>query len=105
MNYETKSYLREIAKEAKEIEVYYTSDKRHNFHTDFVKSDYNLEFDNLPEGEIECDWELMDAERYAETLLANSCISVNDFWDFDDPKYRILVIVLSEEQYLDIQGD
>lgn len=101
-----KTQLQEMAKKAAAVEIYHFTSENKSVHTDSIK-DVAPEFDDinaLPE-EVECEAELMGPERYDETILANTCVRADDFWD--NPDDKILVVVLTRSQYEEItrQGE
>lgn len=87
-----KNYLKELASNCADVEIYVYRGENHSIHTDSIKGlDINL--DNLPD-EIECDFSEMDEEEYNETILANSGVKADfDDW-YDDKEAKVLVIVL-----------
>lgn len=96
-----KEKLYEMAEKAAAVEIYHFASENRSIHTDSIK-DVAAEFNDisaLPE-ELDCEAELMGAERYDETILANTCVRADDFWE--NPEDKILVIVLAGSQYDDI---
>lgn len=91
-----RDYLKKEINQAVDIEIYKYRGKRHDIHTDFVdyidKSVNDIDIDSLDD----LDFELMDQERYNNTIMANC----SDYMDFEylygDPEAKVLVIVLSE---------
>ena len=79
---------------ANEVEIYKYSDNTHRLHTDYIKSVDCDNIDNLPfdaQGEIDVDVEVMNAERYNETICANSCMEFSDIYE-DTDKVAVIVI-------------
>lgn len=83
--------------ESKGMEVYrfHGTDETHyrgNFHGDSLRLIYNSEY--KPTDEVHS-YELMDKERYMETILANSCIE--DLW-IDEEEFPVMVVILKDDE-------
>lgn len=85
-------------KDATAIEVWKYTDRYHQrhhiIHTDFIESADYQDIDSLPydaDGFIDVDVEVMDAERYDETILANSCLKFSELYNEND-KVGVIVI-------------
>ena len=82
---------------AEYLEIYAYTDTTNNLHTDCIDSAYDsngaeiTSIEQLPDGDIKCDWQVMDAEDYSHSILANSCVSFSDIFAPDD---KVFVIVL-----------
>lgn len=66
-----------------EVEIYRYNDRSHRKHGDFVKdTDFGMrDLEQLPADlELNCDYVLFDKEDY-EHFTANSCVSVDEWWD------------------------
>lgn len=80
-----------------EYQIYAYTDRTHREHGDFITDDlneiYGIEF--LKDKEV-LHYEIMDEERYNETILANCCTSADfEVW-YDDKDAKVLVMFLSE---------
>lgn len=96
-----RDYLKELASNCADVEIYVSTGKIGTFHGDFIKFT-DLDIDNLPEKEIECIFQEMDEDDYNHSILANSCISA-DFEDwYDNKEAKVLVIVLVPSFYQSI---
>lgn len=88
--------LREFASnKGLDIEVYISLKNERNYHTDAVELSYDLTESNegFDSGEFEVlDYEVMDAERYDETLYANCSVSAVDE-EFED----VLVVLVKRK--------
>ena len=80
------------------IEVYEYNDwysrRHHNIHGDYIHSTDYQDIDSLPydaDGNIDVDVEVMDAERYEETILANDCLYFNELFNEND-KVGVIII-------------
>ena len=95
----TATEIKNMVKDASSIETYKYTDCTHRLHTDCIKyignSCFNeSEIDNLPydeDGNVDVDVEIMNGERYNETILAN-CSGV--FTDFNEEDDKVAVIVV-----------
>lgn len=91
-----KDLLKKEINQASDVEIYQYRGKRHDIHTDFVdyidKSVNDIDIDSFNDLEFE----LMDQERYNNTIMAN-CSDYMNFEDlYGDPESKVLVIVLPE---------
>jgi len=100
----TRDELIEASKMADSVEIYQYSDFTHRIHSDFIQSDGELEYIYQLPSEVDCDYELMDEERYNNTILANCGLAVNFETWYGNKNAEILVIVLSHE-YKIINGE
>lgn len=95
----TKDQLIKLTESATSIETYKYQFSNGNIHTDNVEYIGNgsfdkSEIDNLAydeSGEVDVDVEIMDADRYSNTILANSSVSIEEG---NDPTDTIAVIVV-----------
>ena len=85
-------------KDATEIQIWEYNDgysrRHHNIHTDHIHGTDYEDIDSLPydaDGNIDVDVEVMDAERYEETILANDCLYFNELFNEND-KVGVIVI-------------
>lgn len=65
-----KNYLKELASNCADVEIYVYRGKNHRIHTDSIEG-LDIDLDNLPD-EIKCDFSEMDEEEYdlnSATLL------------------------------------
>lgn len=86
--------IKNLINGANEVEIYKYSDRTHRLHTDFIMSVDCDEIDSLPfdgQGEIDVDVEVMDAERYNETICANSSLEFSDMYE-DGDKVAVIVV-------------
>ena len=78
-----------------DVEVYEFTSKNKSVHTDFV---YSVD-DYTDETKVDYFYsELMDEDRYNETICAN-CDSADFSEWYDDKSVKILVIILEETKY------
>lgn len=96
-----KNYLKSLASNCADVEIYVAIGKIGTFHGDFIKST-DLDIDNLPEKEIECVFQEMDEDEYNHSILANSCISADFGAWYDNKEAKVLVIVLFPSFYQSI---
>lgn len=80
--------------EGKIIEVYAYRYKGHNLHGDYIINVDEVYSEDIYLNKEAADYEVMDEERYNETILANSSMYFSDFFDVND---EILVIILPED--------
>ena len=86
--------IKNLINGANEVEIYKYSDRTHRLHTDFITSVDCDDIDSLPfdgQGEIDVDVEVMDAERYNETICANSSLEFSDMYE-DGDKVAVIVV-------------
>lgn len=78
--------LKEVVKNATDVELYQFKDNDLRIHTDTVVAMDSNVIEQLFEfvDEIEAEVELMDKERYSATLLANCGIEWDELFDDDD---------------------
>ena len=102
--------LREVVKNATDVELYQFKDKDLRIHTDtVVPMDSNV-IEQLFEfvDEIEAEVELMDKERYSETLLANCGVEWDEMFDDDDIVAVIVTptydVEFNDDESTDIHG-
>lgn len=70
-----------------DVEYYQFNSKRHSVHTDFIKNW------DCPQRDDKIDFihsELMDEERYNESILANCSAAFTDFYNKGD---KVLVVI------------
>ena len=80
-----------------DLEVYAFTGKHHSIHSDFINNlDEVFPREKYEDYEVAA-WEIMDQERYDNSVVANSC-EVADFemW-YDNKDAKVLVIVIGEE--------
>jgi hypothetical protein len=89
-----KMLVKELKKQLKGqyaiAEVYRYTDSRKRIHTDYIKS---VGVDENEDNLVVDDYEIMNAEDYDNTVLANSSLSSNDF---DDDVFPTLVIMVND---------
>ena len=86
--------IKNLINGANEVEIYKYRDRTHRLHTDFITSVDCDDIDSLPfdgQGEIDVDVEVMDAERYNETICANGCLEFADMYE-DGDKVAVIVV-------------
>lgn len=82
---------------AEHLEIYAYIDVTNSLHTDCIDSAYDsneaeiTSIEQLPDGEIKCNWQVMDEYDYNHSILANSCTAFSDIFAPDD---KVFVIVL-----------
>ncbi|MBE6454762.1 MAG: hypothetical protein E7017_07800 [Alphaproteobacteria bacterium] len=79
------------ANEVTTVEVYKANSRKLSFHPDYcVNIDEIMTWDELdPMEVVKC--EIMDKEEYANSILINSCINVDDVFDDGDKILCLLV--------------
>lgn len=95
----SKTELLELSKDVTETEIYRFKFNPGRIHTDNLESAYEYyTIEDLPfdeNEEIECYVEIMDADEYDHTVLANSCIYTSDYLTDDEREvYSVLLIIL-----------
>lgn len=98
----TLSEIKDIVKSATEVEIYKYSDNTYRLHSDFIESVDIVSIEELPfdgQGLIDADIELMDEERYNDTICANTDIEYSDMYDEAD---KVAVIVVRTWNTFDV---
>ena len=84
-----------VSVEGHEEEYFLQGDEAHyrgNFHGDSLRSVYESEI--KPTDRVHS-YEIMDKERYMETILANACIE--DLW-IDEEEFPVMVVILKDDE-------
>ncbi len=90
-------YTDEIA----DLEVYAFTGKRHSIHSDFIHNlDEVFASESYEDFEVAA-WEIMDEERYKNTIVANSTEEASFSTWYNDKNAKVLVIVIGEEFWRD----
>lgn len=91
--------IRAAAKEAGIWEIYQLGDWEHlgNFHTDFIGSYAGDDLAVIPVN-AEVRWRVMDAEDYAESLLANCSGNAADYVCEDTGKVLVVQFYVSDSE-------
>lgn len=77
-------------------EVYAYTDKSHRLHSDYIVNIDEVEnYDTFKNREV-LDYEIMDENRYNETILANSGESADFEMFYGNKNAKVLIIVISE---------
>lgn len=84
-----------------DVEIYAFVGKVHKIHGDFITNlDEVFQEEKYQDYEVES-WEIMDEERYADSIVANSIENADfELW-YNDKDAKVLVIVISEEFWRD----
>jgi hypothetical protein len=84
-----------------DYEVYAFIGKVHKIHGDFITNlDEVFSEEKYQDYEVES-WEIMDEERYKNTIVANSTEEASFSHWYNDENAKVLVIVISEEFWRD----
>jgi len=79
------------------FEVYAFVGKVHKIHGDFITNiDEVFSEEKYQDCEVES-WEIMDQERYNDSILANSSETADFEMFYDDKDAKVLVIIIGEE--------
>lgn len=85
----------ELSQGSMEVYRFHGTDEAHyrgNFHGDSLRSVYESEI--KPTDRVHS-YEIMDKERYMETILANACIE--DLW-IDEEEFPVMVVILKDDE-------
>lgn len=81
-----------------DVEIYRYSDRTRRIHTDTLDG-LDVKLEELPdewEGKEDyLDCEIMDKERYDDSIYANSSMNIDDWWENDDN--RVMVVIVPED--------
>lgn len=86
--------IKEMVKDCNEIEIYKFTDKTHRLHTDCIES-VGCDIDEIPtdgHGMVEAQIEVMDEQRYNETVCANDSVEFADMFD-EGTKVGVVAVV------------